>query len=169
MSPIDTRLVYKSDLISFYEINTPRGKRVSLDMGCDAVLIVPRTKDGKCILTRQRRIGSESEVYEFPSGGIKSGEEPIDAASRELLEETGAKGILTFVTKVEPLSGLVKFNLSIFLADVEEVSDSNKNLEEHENVETLIVSMDELLQMICSMEVVDGYLLLGLGALYLKT
>ena len=165
MSTDQAAVIYELGALSLTEFETPRGKRILLDMGSDAVLIVPRTKDGKYILTVQNRIGSSEEVYEFPSGGIHPGESPEAAAARELLEETGATGNLKFIAKTEPLSGLVKFNIYIFIADIASVSEDTKNLEEHEEVSTVEFTKEELLQKIGSLETVDGYILLGLGAI----
>jgi putative (di)nucleoside polyphosphate hydrolase len=36
-----------------------------------------------------RRIGAEADAWQMPQGGIDEGEEPADAAMRELEEETG--------------------------------------------------------------------------------
>lgn len=54
----------------------------------DGVVIAPVTHDNKLILIRQKRhlYGS---IYELPAGGMKDGEDPLVAAKRELLEETG--------------------------------------------------------------------------------
>jgi len=167
MNITKSRIVYSSGPISLVETETPRGKRVLLDLGSDAVLVVPRTGIDTYILTVQRRLGRDGEIYEFPSGGIKPGESPEAAAARELLEETGARGELTFIAKVEPLSGLVKFNIYIFVADIDSVSESAKALEAYENVSTVELTKKELFEKIHSLRVVDGYIVLGLGALAL--
>ncbi len=159
------KLIYQEGSISFTEIDTARGKRVLLDLGVDAVLVVPRTGDGDYILTVQTRPGKSQPVYEFPSGGINAGENPEDAAARELLEEVGANGDLAFISKVEPLSGLVRFNIYIFSALIREKSDEDISLDENENVSHIVISETELMEKIKDMEVVDGYILLGLGAL----
>jgi 8-oxo-dGTP pyrophosphatase MutT (NUDIX family) len=56
-----------------------------------AVLIVPRTKDGEFILTRQYKHGAGQVVLEFPAGRIDEGEDVLAAAKRELREETGGE------------------------------------------------------------------------------
>ena len=58
-----------------------------------AVVIIPHTEEtNSLILIRQYRIPFEREVVEFPAGLIDPGENPIEAAVRELLEETGFHG-----------------------------------------------------------------------------
>ena len=58
------------------------------------VITIPIIKD-KFILVCQRKIPINKKNYEFPSGWIDIGEKPVDSASRELLEETGYKSLVT--------------------------------------------------------------------------
>jgi 8-oxo-dGTP pyrophosphatase MutT (NUDIX family) len=55
----------------------------------DWVNIIPVTPQGKVVLIRQFRSGIWSDTLEIPGGMVESGEKPIDAAKRELEEETG--------------------------------------------------------------------------------
>jgi 8-oxo-dGTP pyrophosphatase MutT (NUDIX family) len=55
----------------------------------DAVIIVALRADGRVPVVRQYKHGVATEVLEFPAGEVDPGEEPEDAARRELLEETG--------------------------------------------------------------------------------
>ncbi|SRR5574344_636096 len=56
----------------------------------NAVMILPITKEGNVILVIQPRVFSKMTVgVEIPAGYIEEGEEPMDAARRELQEETG--------------------------------------------------------------------------------
>lgn len=55
-----------------------------------AVIIYPVTKDGKIILAVEPRVFTKSTVgVGLPAGYIEEKEKPIEAAKRELLEETG--------------------------------------------------------------------------------
>jgi ADP-ribose pyrophosphatase len=55
----------------------------------DFVQIVPISAEGKILIVRQYRHGPQIISTEVPGGLIDPGEEPIQAAERELLEETG--------------------------------------------------------------------------------
>lgn len=58
----------------------------------DWVLILAQDTGGKWILGRQYRHGQRKWFLEFPAGIIDSKESPLEAAKRELLEETGYGG-----------------------------------------------------------------------------
>ena len=55
------------------------------------VTIIPVYK-GNFVLVRQYRHGLGNTCYELPCGVIEKGETPLQAAQRELLEETGYAG-----------------------------------------------------------------------------
>jgi ADP-ribose pyrophosphatase len=58
----------------------------------DWVDVIAVTPDGRVVLVDQYRHGVGRARTEFPAGTIDSGEAPLDAARRELLEETGYAG-----------------------------------------------------------------------------
>lgn len=55
----------------------------------DVVSIIGITEDQHIVMNRQYKHGIGEVVYEVPSGMIDEGEEPAEAARRELEEETG--------------------------------------------------------------------------------
>ena len=58
----------------------------------DAVQAIALTFDNQIILVRQFRAGSGRDSLEPPGGLLDEGEDPREAAARELLEETGYAG-----------------------------------------------------------------------------
>ena len=55
----------------------------------DWINILAITEDGKFVFERQYRHGLGKTCYEIPAGVIEKGETPLEAAKRELQEETG--------------------------------------------------------------------------------
>jgi ADP-ribose pyrophosphatase len=53
------------------------------------VVVLAITDDGRFVLTRQFRPGPERVMWDLPGGFIDDGEAALDAARRELAEETG--------------------------------------------------------------------------------
>ena len=58
----------------------------------DVVCIVPVDTEGYVTLGRQLREATRRELLELPAGRIEPGEEPLETAKRELVEETGLRG-----------------------------------------------------------------------------
>ncbi len=55
----------------------------------DWVCVVPITADDEYLMVRQYRHGVRRTTLEFPAGALDPGEQPLEAAKRELQEETG--------------------------------------------------------------------------------
>ncbi|MBE6224528.1 MAG: NUDIX hydrolase [Bacteroidales bacterium] len=58
----------------------------------DWVNVIAITKDGDYVMERQYRHGLGVTCYEICAGVVEEGEPPLEAAKRELLEETGYAG-----------------------------------------------------------------------------
>ncbi|MEU7718631.1 NUDIX hydrolase [Streptomyces tibetensis] len=76
-----------------------------------SVGVLALTHDDQILLTRQFRPGPRQFVYELPGGYVDDEETPLDAAQRELLEETGYQGDTEVVGRCfgDSYSSAVKF------------------------------------------------------------
>ena len=54
-----------------------------------AVVIIPVLDNGDLVMEWQYRYALKQHFYELPAGKLKPGEDPLECAKRELLEETG--------------------------------------------------------------------------------
>jgi ADP-ribose pyrophosphatase len=54
-----------------------------------AVMVIPLLDDGRIVLERQYRHPVKDVLVEFPAGKLDPGEDHLECAKRELLEETG--------------------------------------------------------------------------------
>lgn len=69
----------------------PDGRLARWDMfgGGSSVGVLPLTPDGDVVCIRQFRPGPDRVVLNLPGGFVEPDETPIEAAARELTEETG--------------------------------------------------------------------------------
>jgi ADP-ribose pyrophosphatase len=73
--------------------------------------------EGQIYLVRQYRKPLEAELLEIPAGKLEAGEEPIECAKRELLEETGLQAEnLASLAILYPSPGYTSEVLTIYLA-----------------------------------------------------
>lgn len=116
----------------------------------DWVMIVPITKDGKFIIAKQFRAGTDTVVLEFPGGAVDDNEHPDIAAKRELLEETGAtfKDIFKAST-IEPNPALLSNQCHVYIATGCTI-EHKQSLDKFEDIELEVYSRDELEDMIRS-------------------
>jgi ADP-ribose pyrophosphatase len=74
----------------------PDGREADFEVleNADTVAVLALTAAGEVVLARQFRPGPDEVLDELPGGVVDDGEQPRDAAGRELLEETGYEGEL---------------------------------------------------------------------------
>lgn len=68
---------------------TQREVRREIVVHPGAVVILPVMEDGRVLLIRNHRYSVHQVLIELPAGTLEKGEDPMNCAGRELLEETG--------------------------------------------------------------------------------
>lgn len=82
-----------------------------------AAAILALDDDGRVLLVRQYRYAMRQTYDELPAGKIDPGETPLQAAQRELWEETGyVAREWAFLTQIHPAIGFCNERLDLFLA-----------------------------------------------------
>lgn len=120
-----------------------------------AVAVVPITEDNKIVMVKQFRKAAEDCLLEVPAGKLEIGEEPLDCAKRELLEETGYKSDnLEYLFKFYTSPGFCNEEISVFVAKdlIKDVAQPD----EDEYIEIEKYGIDELVEKISKEEIKDA-------------
>ena len=135
-----------------------------------AVCIVPVTEDGQIILERQYRYPIDQVLTEIPAGKLDyAGEDPLEAAKRELREETGYHAVeWVYLGDFYPAAAYSDERIRVFLA--RGLSQGERDLDPDENINLFTLPLEEAVNAVMRGEVPDGKSQLAIlkAAEYLK-
>lgn len=128
-----------------------------------SVVIVPVTEDDEVIMIRHFRHAAGRTLLELPAGVIDPGEEILETARRELLEETGYEaGTLELLTTVFMTPGYSDERASIVLARRCVATDHGPDRDEPIQIVTMPIAGIPALVQPGASEVEDAQGLIGL-------
>ena len=103
--------------------------------------------DDKFIFEKQYRYPLNEELIEVPAGKLEKGEDPLEAAKRELLEETGYRPLeMIFLGDMYPTCGYS--NEVIHLYYCPKAVKEERHLDRDENIDLFYYSLEEIEAMI---------------------
>jgi ADP-ribose pyrophosphatase len=88
---------YRRILGRTYRLPDGDAREFEIKLEAATAVVVALTPDDRVVLVREFRPGVEATLLELPGGVVDAGEEPLEAAHRELLEETGYEAELVHV------------------------------------------------------------------------
>ena len=143
-----------------------------------AAVLVYNSDEDKVVLVKQHRYpvhvqgGLNSHILEIPAGKIDGGEDPKEAAIREVKEEIGydiKEDKIFLMSEFFPSPGYSSEVIYLYAATVknEDKTSNGGGVEgEHENIEIIHTPAHEFFKMITSGEIIDGKTIVGANAFW---
>ena len=124
-------------------------------------VIAALTGDKKLVMVRQYRKPADKVMLEVPAGKIDPGEKPLEAAVRELKEETGYTAEkVEFLTQFYPSVGYSEEMLYLYLCTG--LTPGETNFDENEAIDIEEVELDRLFKKAMSGEIDDAKTLIAI-------
>lgn len=119
----------------------------------DAAMVAALTAEGDILLKREFRYACGEDVIECPAGMFEKGEEPLDVAKRELLEETGyVSDDWTYLGPTYESTSKLTNTMHLFMAE-NCVQAGSQHLDQFERISVLKVPLEQAVDMVMNGEI----------------
>ncbi|HHT67121.1 MAG TPA: NUDIX hydrolase [Erysipelotrichaceae bacterium] len=147
---IRSREIYRGKVVNLYqdEVLCPNGqislREIVSHRGGVAILL---EINNRFVIEKQYRYAFDEEVYEIPAGKLEEGEEPLESAKRELLEETGYRPLeMIHLGNIYPTCGYSTEIIYIYYCPL--AKKEERQLDSDEVIDLCLLSLEEIEKMI---------------------
>ena len=158
---IHSEQIYKGHVVSLKKdtVLCPNGEQslreIITHRGGVGILI---KVDDKFIIEKQFRYALGKEIYELPAGKLEADEEPLEAAKRECLEETGYKPLeMIHLGDMSPTCGYSTEIIHFYYCP--KSVKQERHLDSDEVIDLMYLSLEEIEQMIKEDQIIDSKIL----------
>jgi len=157
---VSSRTVWENDWMRVLEdevINPGGGRNLygHVQFKNLAVAIVPLDEDDNVWLVGQQRYTLDAWSWELPMGGAPKGEAPLEAARRELREETGLRAeTWTEIMRLHTSNSITDELGIVYLA--KDLSEGETEFEETEDLQIRKLPLRDAVQMVKDGEITDA-------------
>lgn len=151
--------------VTEYQVVNPSGGRGiygKVHFKNKAIGVIPVDEHGNTWLVGQYRYTLNTISWEIPEGGGPMDEDPLEAAKRELKEETGlTAGKWSLLTRIHTSNSVTDEEGFIFLA--EDLTEGQSELEETEgDLQVRKLHLSEAVEMVYNDKITDSMSLVGI-------
>lgn len=161
---LDARTVWQGAFLRAEDLTVrlPNGKLGQRDVlrHPGAVAIIALTDEGKLVLVHQYRTALEQVTLEIPAGKLDPGEDPQDAAARELVEETGYQARrMAYLGPIAMAAGYSDEIIHLYMAMGLTFVGARPDDDEFLHVD--LVDLDEMVDRVLDGKVIDSKTVIG--------
>ncbi len=161
------KTIHRSPWVNLHvdQVEMPSGKIIEeyhfIDFPQEGVMTLFNNKKGEICFVKVYRYHTQKLSWELPAGSIEEGEEPIEAAAREPLEESGYEVVnLRKIYSYNTLNGTSNGKIHTFFGELK--NGTQVAFDENEVKEVAWFSVEKVKAMIRSQEITDGETLTAL-------